>query len=420
MKDKNSFYRFEEVWKQVESSELTDYINDTKSDLTDYINETKNNLTDSINTTRTDFTNTINSTRDALEKSISDTDAKLDKKIDDTDAKLDKKIDDTKSELTNTINTTKQELTQTINTTTTQLTQSINTTKTDLTNTINTTKDALNKSISDTKTELTTALNTTETDLEKLVSDTEKLNQDLKSVKSTADNAYNGMTDNSGRLTSVETEVQNIKKDYLTSDDYQSLENAVGEVFDIANTAVHNLTTATLLVGNWDEETLTQTVTINGILADTTKQVVNVKPYEVVNNLIAKIDDSITSITLAENTLTFKVSSLPSSEMKFFVEFYPINYIVEIIPEPPAEPEEPETISFYLPNGYEFTGEEGMTWEEWVNSEYNTYNAYIQDNEVWFNQFPAPEGQLELPASGKLVDVVASDVIIAEQTYNYE
>ena len=358
VKDKNSFYRFEEVWKQVESSELTDYINttkesltdyinDTKSDLTDYINETKNNLTDSINTTRTDLTNTINSTRDALEKSITD-----------TDAKLDKKISDTKSDLTNTINTT-----------TTQLTQSINTTKIDLINTINTTRDALNKSIADTdekldkkiddtKTELTTALNTTETDLEKLVSDTkteltnaistanqrvsmleddtDKLDQDLQSVKNTADNAYNGMTDNSGRLTSVETEVQNIKKDYLKSDDYQNLENVVGEVFDIANTAVHNLTTATLLVGNWDEEALTQTVTIDGILADTTKQVVNVKPYEVVNNLIAKIDDNITSITLDENALTFKVSSLPSSEIKFFVEFYPINYIVEIIPEPPA------------------------------------------------------------------------------------
>ena len=345
-----------------------------------------------------------------MEKSISDTDTKLTKDIDDTDTNLRKLVTDTKSELTDAIDSAKTEAIETV----------------------------LGKNVSadfDTLQEVAEWIQSDTTSSTKLVKrvsaledDVEQLQEDVQTAQNTADDAYNGTRDNAGRLTSVEAEVKGIEQDYLTSDDYQNLENAIGEVCDIANSAIHNLTTATLLVENWDEETLTQTVTIDGILSDATRQVVNVKPYETSSNLIAKIDDNITAIALSENALTFTVASLPSSEMKFFVEYYPVNYIEEVIPEPepPAEPEEPETpiepetISFYLPNGYEFTGEEGMTWEEWVNSEYNTYNAYIQDNEVWFNQFPAPEGQLELPASGKLVDVVASDVIIAEQTYNYE
>ena len=61
-----------------------------------------------------------------------------------------------------------------------------------------------------------------------------------------------------------------------------------------------------------------------------------------------------------------------------------------------------------------------MTWEEWVDSEYGVSYAYIQDNEVWFSQIPVPEGSMSHATTGKLIDVEATDVIVAENAYNYE
>lgn len=62
----------------------------------------------------------------------------------------------------------------------------------------------------------------------------------------------------------------------------------------------------------------------------------------------------------------------------------------------PSEPSEPSIIHFtvgahddvdydtgeYIYNTYECTAEEGMTWGEWVNSDYNTVGAYETDGYV--------------------------------------
>ena len=61
-----------------------------------------------------------------------------------------------------------------------------------------------------------------------------------------------------------------------------------------------------------------------------------------------------------------------------------------------------------------------MTWEEQIDSEYSVDGAYVQDNEVWFSQIPVPEGSMSITTKGKLIDVEATDVIVAENAYNYE
>ena len=63
-------------------------------------------------------------------------------------------------------------------------------------------------------------------------------------------------------------------------------------------------------------------------------------------------------------------------------------------------------------DGTEYQAEEGMTWGEWVDSEYNVDN-YTSDSEYVF----APNGIFLVAIGGDTV--VPTDVIIEEQEYNF-
>ena len=61
-------------------------------------------------------------------------------------------------------------------------------------------------------------------------------------------------------------------------------------------------------------------------------------------------------------------------------------------------------ISFKLWGNGTYQAEEGMTWEQWVNSSYNTIDASIYDNRIYFSNY-------------RIEGKTASDVIIADKEY---
>ena len=63
-------------------------------------------------------------------------------------------------------------------------------------------------------------------------------------------------------------------------------------------------------------------------------------------------------------------------------------------------------ISFIIYN-LEFQAEQGMTWQEWVNSSYNTNEFYISGNFVYSK------------ANKSISSVKPTDVIISGKTYYY-
>lgn len=88
-------------------------------------------------------------------------------------------------------------------------------------------------------------------------------------------------------------------------------------------------TTITLLASGWSETHggYTQLVTVNGIVADTTQQLVNVNPYNDREQLAAICDANIICVSQDTNTLTFSAESIPSIDVQFIVEWKSINYV---------------------------------------------------------------------------------------------
>jgi len=75
----------------------------------------------------------------------------------------------------------------------------------------------------------------------------------------------------------------------------------------------------------WDAETNTQTVSVEGILADETKQSIEVSPYNKENtDLVTKY--GIYCSAQGDNTLTFTAESIPDSMVVFAVEWKDIAY----------------------------------------------------------------------------------------------
>ena len=58
-------------------------------------------------------------------------------------------------------------------------------------------------------------------------------------------------------------------------------------------------------------------------------------------------------------------------------------------------------------NGVTYQAEEGMTWKEWINSEYNISGFFV----LSYGDVLSPEGAL-------VVDVSVDDVIIPSHSYN--
>lgn len=85
-----------------------------------------------------------------------------------------------------------------------------------------------------------------------------------------------------------------------------------------------------------------------------------------------------------------------------------------------TEEQGPALFSFTIPRGT-FDAEEGMTWGEWLNSEYNTTDLSV----IWFNHIGhddgnGPDVELYYNQNGNRVFVQPEDLIDPSKTYKFQ
>ena len=160
------------------------------------------------------------------------------------------------------------------------------------------------------------------------------------------------------------TDLENALDDYVTKDEVESFADK------IYNTQIVLSTSA------WNENTLTQTVNINGILADEKAQIITATPHPL--SLEAAIDCMVLCYQQGENTLIFKCEDIPTKAIHMNISWQKAFW---------AEPET-SLISFSI-DGTTYEGMNNMTWAAWVQSKYNTGNysiidGYLSDGERQF------------------------------------
>ena len=120
-----------------------------------------------------------------------------------------------------------------------------------------------------------------------------------------------------------------------------------------------------LTAAGWDSTAKTQTVAVPGVLADETAQLIT--PTPAVASQSAYYAAGILCTGQAADSLTFTADTVPTEDLTVYV------VIQDVIPPKVT------LISFTIA-GTSYQAEDGMTWGEWVESEYNT-NGYQIDNQ---------------------------------------
>lgn len=90
-----------------------------------------------------------------------------------------------------------------------------------------------------------------------------------------------------------------------------------------------NMTLISLNANNWTEtnSSYIQTIAVNGILADETKQSILVTPYNNKNNIILITENSIYCSAQGENSLTFSAERIPTESVQFIIEWQSVKYM---------------------------------------------------------------------------------------------
>lgn len=120
---------------------------------------------------------------------------------------------------------------------------------------------------------------------------------------------------NSDNLPLLAQALANEKQDKLTGTEGQfvGFDSSGAAVAVSAPTPVYR--TITLTTSGWSSNT--QTVTVNGVLADETKQLI--QPMPAVASQSAYIEAGIICTAQAENSLTFTCSTVPTEDISLFV-----------------------------------------------------------------------------------------------------
>lgn len=167
---------------------------------------------------------------------------------------------------------------------------------------------------------------------------------------------------NSSRLDNVEFEDG---RTYLTTDDGSLYFDAV---VDGANKRIcvgsgSKATIITLKTTDWDQSTKAQTVAVDGVLADDLAQIIYITPHPDSSALCGDVYCS----AQGADELTFSAGSvLPAEDLRFVVEVAKATIMTSTA----------GTITFSLVDtlgtgSYTLTAEDGMTWEQFINSVYN-------------------------------------------------
>lgn len=86
-----------------------------------------------------------------------------------------------------------------------------------------------------------------------------------------------------------------------------------------------SMTQVTLTTANWDDTTKSQTITVTGILADTTAQNIQVNPIP--TNMHYAVESGLYCSAQAENSLTFSCSVIPIEDITLNIVWQDVNYI---------------------------------------------------------------------------------------------
>ena len=88
-----------------------------------------------------------------------------------------------------------------------------------------------------------------------------------------------------------------------------------------------NLTRVTLLANSWSQDTLTQSITITGISADQSTQIIQIilpEDNELSNEEFELCD--VSAIDQQENTIIFKCETIPSNNIEVYIKWQDCNY----------------------------------------------------------------------------------------------
>ena len=127
----------------------------------------------------------------------------------------------------------------------------------------------------------------------------------------------------------------------------------------------------TLSASGWDSTAKTQTVTVTGISATETDQMIT--PVPALASQAAYYDAGIKRTAQEADSLTFTADTVPTSDMTVYVVIMEVSYSA------PAA-----TLINFTINSTSFQAEEGMTWNEWIGSGYDTKNVLCVDADTGF------------------------------------
>ena len=109
--------------------------------------------------------------------------------------------------------------------------------------------------------------------------------------------------------------------DYWTADDKGEIINSLRN----DESFYPQFTVITLQPENWVN--LSQTITVEGILADTTQQVIYVIPFYTNETEETLISCNIKATAQGENTITFSADELPTIAVQFYIKWERINFV---------------------------------------------------------------------------------------------
>jgi hypothetical protein len=97
------------------------------------------------------------------------------------------------------------------------------------------------------------------------------------------------------------------------------------KIDELLGTVIPKMTKVTISSSSWNTNTLTQTVTVNGILADDTLQLVQAVPSP--SSMGVATESGAYCSGQGTNTLTFTCSTIPSEDIVFNVSYQNATYV---------------------------------------------------------------------------------------------
>ena len=82
----------------------------------------------------------------------------------------------------------------------------------------------------------------------------------------------------------------------------------------------------TLSAANWSTSAKTYTATVSGILADATKQAIDINPVAKADNDNA-VKFGVYPTSQGANTITFSCDTIPTTAINFYITYQDVNYL---------------------------------------------------------------------------------------------